>query len=593
MTRASTISALALAIVCSLSSTWALNAITIKGTKFFDSVSKDQFFIKGVAYQPRGLSEFTDPLAKPEVCKRDFGLIKDLGLNTIRVYQIDPSQNHDECMKLLESYGIYLLLDLTSPKYSIVRNNPEYDVNIWNNVRSTIDAFKGYSNMLGFFVGNEVTNDHNTTIASGYVKALLRDTKNYISSTAPRKIPVGYANNDDPDIRVQIQDYFNCGKEENERIDFFGINLYEWCGADTTYATSGYAERTTDIASYSIPVFLSEFGCNTISPRTFPEVKSIFGPDMTSSWSGGIVYEWSQEVNNYGLVQINPDNTVTPLPDYTNLKTALAPLKPTGVKIDSFTEQRSPSTCPAISSSWEPSTSLPPTPESSACDCMMSTLSCVASSQAVATTDSLGTLLNTICGMTSCDDISSDGKTGVYGKYSFCTPAQKLSYMYNSYYVSVGKKSPATCSFNGMAKLATASKSSDQGCSAIKDPSSGTGSGSGPKTGNTTQKSASGAVARDDKVLFSLATIMIVSLAVDLLNPSHAHEQKTHKLKRLVQSPNSYFMDVKCPGCVQITTVFSHAQTVVMCSSCANVLAQPTGGITRLTEGCSFRRKQA
>ncbi|KAF9180310.1 40S ribosomal protein S27 [Haplosporangium sp. Z 11] len=82
-------------------------------------------------------------------------------------------------------------------------------------------------------------------------------------------------------------------------------------------------------------------------------------------------------------------------------------------------------------------------------------------------------------------------------------------------------------------------------------------------------------------------------LSVDLLNPSHALEQKTHKLKRLVQSPNSYFMDVKCPGCVQITTVFSHAQTVVMCSSCANVLAQPTGGITRLTEGCSFRRKQA
>ena len=31
------------------------------------------------------------------------------------------------------------------------------------------------------------------------------------------------------------------------------------------------------------------------------------------------------------------------------------------------------------------------------------------------------------------------------------------------------------------------------------------------------------------------------------MNPSHALEQKTHKLKRLVQSPNSYFMDVKCP----------------------------------------------
>ncbi|KAF9363027.1 40S ribosomal protein S27 [Mortierella sp. NVP85] len=84
-----------------------------------------------------------------------------------------------------------------------------------------------------------------------------------------------------------------------------------------------------------------------------------------------------------------------------------------------------------------------------------------------------------------------------------------------------------------------------------------------------------------------------IRLAVDLLNPSQAHEAKTHKLKRLVQSPNSYFMDVKCPGCVQITTVFSHAQTVVKCSSCATILAQPTGGITRMTEGCAFRRKQA
>ena len=80
-------------------------------------------------------------------------------------------------------------------------------------------------------------------------------------------------------------------------------------------------------------------------------------------------------------------------------------------------------------------------------------------------------------------------------------------------------------------------------------------------------------------------------MTVDLLNPSPATEATQHKLKRLVQSPNSYFMDVKCPGCVSISTVFSHAQTVVMCTSCSQVLCQPTGGKARLTEGCSFRRK--
>ncbi|XP_029799056.1 40S ribosomal protein S27-like [Suricata suricatta] len=51
-------------------------------------------------------------------------------------------------------------------------------------------------------------------------------------------------------------------------------------------------------------------------------------------------------------------------------------------------------------------------------------------------------------------------------------------------------------------------------------------------------------------------------LAKDLLHPSPEEEKRKHKKKRLVQSPNSYFMDVKCPGCYKITTVFSHAQTV-------------------------------
>ncbi|KAK3732279.1 hypothetical protein QZH41_014420, partial [Actinostola sp. cb2023] len=71
----------------------------------------------------------------------------------------------------------------------------------------------------------------------------------------------------------------------------------------------------------------------------------------------------------------------------------------------------------------------------------------------------------------------------------------------------------------------------------------------------------------------------------DLLNPSAEEEKRSHKLKRLVQCPNSYFMDVKCPGCYKITTVFSHAQTVVLCVSCSMVLCQPTGGRARLTEG--------
>uniref|UniRef100_A0AAZ3S8R7 40S ribosomal protein S27-like n=1 Tax=Oncorhynchus tshawytscha TaxID=74940 RepID=A0AAZ3S8R7_ONCTS len=89
-----------------------------------------------------------------------------------------------------------------------------------------------------------------------------------------------------------------------------------------------------------------------------------------------------------------------------------------------------------------------------------------------------------------------------------------------------------------------------------------------------------------------MATLwFLFQLAKDLLHPTSEEEKRSHKKKRLVQSPNSYFMDVKCPGCYKITTVFSHAQTVVLC----RMLHSPVStyrGKARLTEGCSFRRKQ-
>ena len=69
------------------------------------------------------------------------------------------------------------------------------------------------------------------------------------------------------------------------------------------------------------------------------------------------------------------------------------------------------------------------------------------------------------------------------------------------------------------------------------------------------------------------------------------HVLQKHKLKRLVQSPNSYFIDVKCTGCAKITMVFSHSTNVVMCPRCSTVLCTPTGGKARLTVGCAFRRK--
>ncbi|KAL8269589.1 hypothetical protein Esti_006468 [Eimeria stiedai] len=67
--------------------------------------------------------------------------------------------------------------------------------------------------------------------------------------------------------------------------------------------------------------------------------------------------------------------------------------------------------------------------------------------------------------------------------------------------------------------------------------------------------------------LIAAAKKSSAKMEVDLLHPDPTEEAKKHKLKRLIPNPKSFFMDVKCPGCYNIATVFSHAQTVVLCGS--------------------------
>jgi hypothetical protein len=73
---------------------------------------------------------------------------------------------------------------------------------------------------------------------------------------------------------------------------------------------------------------------------------------MTSAYSGGLVYEYSQEDSNYGLVEIN-GNSVTERADFTALKSAFAGTKnPTGD--GGYKSSGSASTCPSSDSkSWD------------------------------------------------------------------------------------------------------------------------------------------------------------------------------------------------------------------------------------------------
>lgn len=128
------------------------------------------------------------------------------------------------------------------------------------------------------------------------------------------------------DVRPILEDqwqYFQCAIDGDEndvsRSDFFGLNSYSWCGEKATFKSAGYDVLVDMFGESTVPVFFSEYGCNEVTPRVFDEVPSIYGTEM-AVLSGGLVYEYSQEPSNYGLVNINKNDTVSILSDYESLK---------------------------------------------------------------------------------------------------------------------------------------------------------------------------------------------------------------------------------------------------------------------------------
>ncbi len=50
----------------------------------------------------------------------------------------------------------------------------------------------------------------------------------------------------------------------------------------------------------------------------------------------------------------------------------------------------------------------------------------------------------------------------------------------------------------------------------------------------------------------------------------------------MVQNPNSKFIKIRCPKCKNEQIIFGKSASVVKCLVCEKVLAEPTGGKTRI-----------
>jgi len=344
----------------------SVHPVVVKSNFLYDSVTGKRFFAKGVAYNPRnerydhsfgssvqvegwvdhcvpghpkgGEWTYTEDVIADEhedMWSEDLDAIANLGANTVRLYNVDPKNNHTKFMEKAAALGIYVIVPLNGKDWGFLPAFPAPDcytqeiegygnvgVNALSFAKQVVKEFSQFNNTLLFTVANELAqNDKNGWAAFPCVKALTRDVHQYQKScgSSMRRVPLIYSDVDmGAGDRGEVARYLTCALDsEDDAVDVYGLNVYSWC--DETYPGDGladnfqyspYYEIKKDFKDLAVPMLFTEFGCNlgvfkTKCPypdgRTWPEVKHLVGKDMGEIISGAIAFQFSMDKEEYGL----------------------------------------------------------------------------------------------------------------------------------------------------------------------------------------------------------------------------------------------------------------------------------------------------
>jgi hypothetical protein len=83
------------------------------------------------------------------------------------------------------------------------QSNPTWTGTQYSYFAAVMDAFAGYDNLAGFWVGNEVIRTAAGSRAAIYVKAATADMKAYRASKKYRNFMIGYSAADIAELRTQ------------------------------------------------------------------------------------------------------------------------------------------------------------------------------------------------------------------------------------------------------------------------------------------------------------------------------------------------------------------------------------------------------
>ena len=127
-----------------------LEPIRVRAKFFYDGERK--WFLKGVTYGPFKPNADGDLISTPEQAARDFALIRELGINLLRVYHVPPKWLLDAAA----AHGLRVLISIPWTQHVEFLNSGALRRQIVRTIREAVAKNAGHPAIFGYFVGTEV-----------------------------------------------------------------------------------------------------------------------------------------------------------------------------------------------------------------------------------------------------------------------------------------------------------------------------------------------------------------------------------------------------------------------------------------------------
>jgi len=243
--------------------------------KFFFT-GDEKFFLKGVTYGPFKPNAAGDFLPSPETAARDFTLMRELGVNVIRIYHVPPRWFLDVC----QEHGIRVIISIPWAEHVEFLNDGKVRRQILQTIREAVSRNKGHEAIFAYLVGNEIPSTMVRWLGARRVIEFVEQLINVARAADP--LPM-YSYASYPPTEYLLP----------QNVDFFTFNVY----LERRDDFERYLARLQNLAEDK-PLIMGEFGLDTMRKGEDAQAEVLdwhFDCVVRGGAAGTIFFSWTDE----------------------------------------------------------------------------------------------------------------------------------------------------------------------------------------------------------------------------------------------------------------------------------------------------------